>query len=124
MVNVDRAQTGLSGPDNGTSWVSWAALSWTRVTRSGLPHGASALLLGSSPQAQLTVDSGTWIHGPQARLMVHRVHLYLLLSLAHGAPGAPSSLGVVAPSSLYLMVALLAGGEPSYSPATVARQGC
>ena len=46
--------------------------------------------------------------------MVDHIHLSLLLSLAHGALGAPSGLGVLV---------LLANGEPSYSRAMVAQQG-
>ena len=47
-----------------------------------------------------------------------------LLSLAHGAPCAPSGLGTAAPSSTCLAAVLLARGELTRSRAVVARRGC
>jgi hypothetical protein len=64
--------------------------------------------------------------GPETAGLVHggpRPSLPLLPS-AHGAPIALSSLGTVAPSSLCLAVALLAGGELMRSRAMVAWRGC
>jgi len=97
---VDRARAGPSGPDIGPGW---ARLGQNTCCVGRRPHGASGLLLGSSPWGQCTVVVGLVHHGSQTGPWVERVHSPL--SVLGSRWNAPTAL-LAPPPFFSLAVAL------------------
>jgi hypothetical protein len=108
---------GSGGPGYGPSWAGLGCPSPNTCHSSRLALWCWRAGKGSRPRARLMVDHVAWVHGPQARSTVDRVHS-LSLPSAYGALGAHGSRRGHDGSCSFLVLAL----SPAVSSLALALQ--